>query len=217
MIIKFLKAAILIFLAAAPMLCEAADLSAQSEAQMYAIVIQRLLGPDDTYESPMPPEKVYIDKYLRATLSPTDMKKYIAFFDRINEVRNLPPKAIPQNPPPPPPPFPTGHGYPGGKLPPPLVMPRSTEAALRILLKLPMYDIHWLVNGRKTLRFNKPCGDIHGGGVLITLSQIGFINDQAYIEGDIFVASSVAGTTWYLFDKKGNDWELVKVIMGPIA
>ena len=99
-------------------------------------------------------------------------------------------------------------------------MSPKTEAAIKSMLKLPKYDIHWMVVTQNTPG-NQPKVKDHETVVILTVSQIGFLTDgRPYTKGSILVITGGSGVTWgetwYVFKKDNARWHLSKVIPGPV-
>jgi len=182
-------------------------LTAKEQAQIYARVIQSLLGLDPTYDGqPIEPGKVYIDEKLGTPLSITDIKDVISFDEKLHSVS--------AGPPPPPPPLPpVYHGYSSGTEPSPVMMPAEARSALIKILRLPQFELHWIsdeLHGPET-PMNKQA--VVGESVSLSFSNTAFLSaDTLYVEGEIDASRMVPSSTFYFFKKDKSGWHLSRKI-----
>ncbi|HEY3859076.1 MAG TPA: hypothetical protein VGM47_05625 [Gammaproteobacteria bacterium] len=188
------------------------DLTPQDKTLMYSLVIQRLLGPDDTYDEPMPKGKVYVTATLDAPPPPDAMRQAIAMGDQ-KTVALASTRPIP--PPPPPPEF---VPWPKGTQPATQKVSKEMQAALVAAVGFSQYDFEWVTDPGKQLKFDPRSHALPGGRPILTLTQFVHLSpDRVYTSGGIYVASTVAGICWYIFKKDSSGWHLEKRIFGPVA
>jgi hypothetical protein len=164
-------------------------------AEIYSIVVRRLISEDDTYGGTLHPNKIYISRKLVADCP------YSEPIDRS-------PSTVQEKLP----------------LPAPIctyksigVMDSDIEHALLTALAKKGGTFNF-INNRDGLQFKKSAGDIVGGGVLITLGEIVLTSPiNAATNGSIFIASEAAGESRYEFKKTGGHWTLVRRLAGWIS
>jgi hypothetical protein len=164
-------------------------------AEIYSIVLRRLISEDDIYGGTLHPKKVYISRKLGADCP------YSGPIDRSSGTvqEKLP-------------------------LPAPIctyksigVMDPGIERALVIALANQRGTFNF-INNRDGLQFQKNAGDIVGGGVLITLSEIVLTSStNAATNGNIFIASEAAGESRYEFKRISGHWTLVRRLAGWVS
>lgn len=189
------------------------SLSSQDQVQMYALIIQRLLGPDDTYSEPIPKGKVYVTTTLSTPPPPEDTKQIDT---RDEQARDA--AAHDQLIPPPPPIDSYFASWPKGTEPATQNISKEMQAKMMAAIGLPQYEFQWVSDPSKELKINPRSGALPDGRPILTLTQFVFLSpDRVYATGGIYVASQVSGICLYFFKKDKLGWHFEKRIQGPVS
>ena len=168
------------WLASSAIASDTPALTEADAAEIYAGVVSRLIGQDDTFDGNLHPAKVFIQRELQGDCPVPAPRAGCA--------RRT-----------------------AGRIAPGL------EARLAAALAGRHADIRF-VDSRKALQFDPRTGEIRGGGVLVTLSELVTAKPgEIETNGEIYIANEGAGQMRYEFAHAGAHWSLASARSGWIS
>ncbi|MBV1775221.1 hypothetical protein KSF73_05780 [Burkholderiaceae bacterium DAT-1] len=183
------------------------EFSDKDRISIYFQIIQRLIGPDDTYDGRLHPKTLYINRNL-SDISDDD-RAYIKESQKMANWLPDQPIPTPSETPPPPPSFLFSRN-PIDKISP------DIEAQLSTLLKAA--NIHFrFISSFSDAPFKKKTHAVAGRGAVISFSTLESKNDEVITCGEIYIARLAAGTFYYIFRFENGQWLLKQSISGPVA
>ena len=178
-------------------------LTQEDQIEIYGIVVARLTAQDDTYDGQLHPTKVFIARDLQSDCPVQEPFDLLTAFEK----RQAASEPEPERPPPLPPCAP--HSM--GRLEPAIELGLAAGFSTRKIA-------FRFVDSGKRMRFNKSTGEIIGGGVLITLSEIAAESPEVVAtNGYVYIAGLASGQTRYEFTRVKGHWRFKRKIDGWVS